>query len=90
MGVAFKTTIILLNLKATNHRETGVNKYYRNLTELGVVINWVRYCENKNQISIAMWHIGSDLIHSNARFIIHTTLYMCITYTTENHVWEEI
>ena len=63
MGVAFKTMIELLNLKATSHRESDFNKYYRNLTELEVVINWVRYCENENQISIAMRRIGSELIH---------------------------
>ena len=29
MSVAFKFMIILQNLKATNHRESGMNKYYR-------------------------------------------------------------
>ena len=90
ISVAFKTMIISLNLKATNHRESDVDKYYSNLTELEVVTNWVRYCENENQISIAMRRIGSELIHSNARFIKHRTLYTCITHSTENPVLEEI
>ena len=82
--------IILKNSKVASHRESGMNKYYRNLTELEVVTNWVLCCVKGNLISIAMRRIGSELIQSNRRLIIHRTIYTCITYSTENHVWEEI